>query len=437
LIWWAELLLLVLCVFFFFGIGVPVAFSFGIVNLIALYFFCGGAPMLSIVASSTSSSIMTFTLVAVPLFILMGEVLAKSKIIELSFDALDKWLYRLPARLAIVSISSATLFAALSGSSMASCAAIGSSMIPEMRSRGYDSRLSIGTIMAGGGLAILIPPSFIMVIYGTLSGLSVGKLLIGGLLPGIILALAYSVYVVIRVLLNPALAPKFESGKVSFREKLAASKHLISMALLVVLVVWVIYAGVCTPTEAAAMGAVGAFVIAAVYKRLSFTAVKESIHDTIKISSMVFLILAGSRAFSQVLAITGASHELCDFVVNLPFSKYVILVFMQFVILCLGCFMESISILFIIIPIYMPIVQQLGFDPLWFAIITMMTLEAGLITPPFGLNLFVVKAISPEDITMRDIYRSSIPFFLMHLTGIVVVMLIPEIAVYLPSLGAS
>lgn len=434
MLWYFELLILGIAILFFFSTGLPVAFAFGIINIIGLYYLCGGEIMLNLLATSSYASVATFPMVAIPLFILMGETLTHTKTIELSFSAVQKWLQRLPGNLAIISIASATLFGALSGASMASCAAVGSVMMPEMHKKGYSKRLITGTIIGGAGLAILIPPSILMVLYASLSDLSIGKLLIAGLIPGLILSLCYVLYVVTVAILFPHIAPKIEFKKVSLKEKIVESRHLISMVFLIFLVVGLIYMGVASPTESAALGAAGSIIVAAVYKRLTWANYLAAVNQTVRISSMIFMIFTGSKAFSQILAITGASAELANFVTGLDVNRWWILIFMQAAIFIMGVFMESMAIMFIMVPIYIPIVYQLGFDPIWFAILIMMNIEVGVMTPPFGMNLFVAKGIAPEGVSMADIYIGVLPFVSLHFIGLILVMLIPALATFLPNL---
>ncbi len=434
MVWYTELIVLGFAILFFFSTGMPVAFAFGMINILGLYFLCGGEVMLNLLSTSSYASVATFPMVAIPLFILMGETLTHTKTIELSFNAVHKWLQKLPGNLAIISVASATLFGALSGASMASCAAVGSIMMPEMQKKGYHKRLYTGAIIGGAGLAILIPPSILMVLYASLSDLSTGKLLIGGLVPGLILSASYILLVIILAIFFPNLAPKVKFEPSSFMDKVIASRHLISMGILIFLVVGLIYLGVASPTEAAAMGAAGSILIAALYKKLTWQNFLTSVTQTVRVSTMIFLIFTGSKAFSQILTITGASSELAGFATSLDVNKWWILIMMQAIIFIMGIFMESMAIMFIMIPIYMPIVQQLGFDPIWFAILIMMNIEVGVMTPPFGMNLFIAKGIAPEGVSMADIYIGVLPFVCLHFLALILVMLIPALATFLPSL---
>ena len=281
--------------------------------------------------------------------------------------------------------------------------------------------------IGGAGLAILIPPSILMVIYASLSDLSTGRLLIAGLLPGLVLSISYVVLVVTIAIFFPHLAPKVKFEHVSFKGKIIESRHLISMGALIFLVVGLIYLGVASPTEAAALGAAGSMLIAAAYRRLTWKNFLISVNQTVRISSMIFLIFTGSKAFSQILAITGASAELASFVTGLDVNRWWILILMQLAIFVM-------AIMFIMIPIYMPIMYQLGFDPIWFAVLIMMNIEVGVMTPPFGMNLFIAKGIAPAGVTIKDIWLGVLPFVSLHFLGVILVMLIPGLATFLPNM---
>ena len=434
MVWYLELIILGCAIVFFFSAGIPVAFAFGMINILGLYFFCGGEVMFNLLATSAYASVAAFPMVAIPMFIMMGEILTRTGTVELSFNAVQKWLRRLPGNLAIISMASATLFGALSGASMAACAAIGSIMMPEMYKRGYNKKLIAGVIIGGAGLDVLIPPSILMVIFASLSDLSVGKLLIGGTVPGVILSAFYVLMILTIAIFFPHMAPRVEFERSSLMEKIVASKHLIAMGVLIFLVLGLIYLGVASATEAAALGAGGSLLIAALYKRLTWKNFMESINHTVRVSSMIFLIFTGSKAFSQILAITGASTELANYVTSLELNRWWILIMMQLVILIMGCLMESMSIMVVMVPIYMPIVYKLGFDPIWFAILTMINIEVGLMTPPFGMNLFVTRGIAPQGITMSDIYVGVLPFISLHFLVMGLVMVMPGLATFIPSM---
>ena len=432
--WYWILIIICIGILIFFATGTPVAFSFGMLNIICLYLFCGGIRALKIVSLSAFSSIASFVLVAIPMFVMMGDAITMSGMANRAFNVFDKLLGRVPARIAVLTVINAMMFGAVSGSSMACTAAIGKSMIPEMLKRGYDKTLAIGSVLGGAALDILIPPSILAVVYASLADLSAGKLLIAGTLPGIMIGSIFILYVIIRAIINPKLAPAYIPEKVKTIEKIRSSVHILPLVFIFFLVMGLIYLGVATATEAAALGAGGAFLLGHLTgKGFKWSDIKESLTGTVKVSCMVFLIVMGSKAFGQIMAYTGVTAHLAEAVGTLPVSRWWILIGMQVVVTFLGCLMDPTSIMFITIPIYTPIIKLLQFDPLWFAIIMLINLELGCITPPFGLNLYVAKGIAPKEISMMDIFVSIFPFALMHLAGMVIVMLFPDFFLWLPN----
>lgn len=413
--------------------GIPIAFAFGVLNLVFLYLFIG-AGALQAVALSSFTSVGTFSFIALPLFILMGELVLHSGLAALAITSIGKWLGAVPGRLAVLAVLAGTAFGAGSGSSMASSATLGTILIPEMRKQGYDTGLAVGTLATSGALAVLIPPSALMVIFGGISQLSVGDLLIGGILPGLLLATLLFGYIVVACTLRPRLAPTVEVERVSWSERAAALKYFLPLVALVLVVLGSIFFGVATPSESAAMGVAGAFVLGLAYRRLSWEILRKSLLGTVEVSGFALLIVTSATAFSQILAHSGAAMGLSLFAADLPVSPWFIIASMQVVILVMGSFMEPISIMLITVPIFFPVIRSLGLDPLWFAIVTMVNIELSLITPPFGMNLFVLKGVSPPDVTLGAIYRGVIPFVLINLVALTLVMLFPPIAVWLPGL---
>jgi len=435
--WYSILVFIIVGILVFFASGIPVAFSFGLLNIIGLYFFCGGLPALSIVGFSAVSGIANFVLVAIPMFVLMGDAITFSGMANRAFNVIDKLLGRMPARIAVLTVLNAMLFGAVSGSSMACTAVIGKTMIPEMLKRGYNKILATGAVLGGAALDILIPPSIIAVVYASIANVSVGKLLIAGIMPGIMIGGMFILYLIIRVKIQPELAPPESDApaeKVSAGEKIRSTVHILPLFFIFFLVMGLIYLGIATASEAAALGAGGAFLLAGLMGDLKWVNVKESLTGTVRVSCMIFLIIMGSKAFGQLLAYTGIATQVADAVANLPVSRWWILIAIQLLVVFLGCIMDPTSIIFITVPIFTPIITLLKFDPLWFAIMMMINLELGCITPPFGLNLYVAKAIVPKDISMMDIFISVWPFALMHLMGIVIVMLFPDLFLWLPNM---
>jgi tripartite ATP-independent transporter DctM subunit len=412
--------------------GVPIAVAFGITNALMLVFFVGGVAALKALALSSYSSVATFDFTALPMFLLMGSVVLHAGLATRAVAAIGKWLGRMPGRLAVLSVMSGTVLGGASGSSMADTATLGMILIPEMRRRGYDKHLASGCLATCGALAVLIPPSGLMVIMGGISRLPVGDLLVGGLVPGLLLSGTMLAYIVLLTTFRPHLAPAYDVETVSWWQRFVALRDVAPLITLMIVVLGAMFAGIATPTEAAALGAFGGFGLAAAYARLTHAVVWQSLLTTVEVSGLAMLIITSSTAFSQVLAHTGAAAALAAFATGLPVSPWLIILGMQAVILLMGCFMDGVSIMLITAPLFFPVVKTLGFDPVWFAILTIVNIEVGLITPPFGLNLFVLKGVSPPDTTLWDIYRGVMPFIVLNLTVLGIVMAFPRLATWLP-----
>ena len=415
--------------------GLPVAFCFMLVNIVGAFYLFGGTAGLGQLTLSIVSSLASFVLLPLPLFILMGEVLFRSGVAINALDALDKLLRRVIGRLSLLAVAGGTLLAALTATSMATVAILGDVLVPEMEKRGYKKPMSIGPILGSGGLANMIPPSGLAVLLGAIAKISVGKILIGIIIPGLMMAALYATYIIGRCRLQPHLAPSYEVPTVPLIEKaVATAKYILPLGFIIFLVTGVILLGIATPSEAAAAGAVGCFLLAAAYKRLNWQSVKKSFTSTVHVTAMIFTIIAGAMLFSQVLAMSGATRGLVEFVAGLPLPPIFILIGMQFILLVLGCFIDPASMIMITIPLYMPIVHTLGFEPVWFAVIFMINLEMAVTTPPFGVALFVMKGVAPPDTTMGDIYRAGWPFLMCDVIAIAFIMAFPTIALWMPSL---
>jgi len=433
--WWLILIVIFCCMVFLFLLGVPVAFAFLLINIVGFYIFGGGEAGVRQLILSLYASVTKFTILPLPLFILMGEVMFQSGIARNMMDALDKWLGRLPGRLSLLAVVGGSLFGTLSGSSMAGAAMLGSVLVPEMEKRGYKSQMSIGPILGSGGLAIMIPPSILGVLLAAVGLFSVGDFLIAIIIPGLLMALCYGSYIILRSLIQPHLAPTYDVAHVSLKEKLSLTlKYILPLAAIVFLVVGLIFLGVATPSESAALGAVGCFVLAFIYRGFKWEIVRKSLTQTISISAMMLMIFCGSGAFSQIMALIGATQGLVEMAANLPLPPYYVLIAMLIVLLIMGTFMESMTIIMITLPIYMPIIKALGFSPLWFGAIMLLSLEMGITTPPFGLVLFVVKGVAPKYVTMMDVYKAGIPFLLCDLVVIILLLAFPALALWLPGL---
>jgi len=429
-----PLALLLLGLLFILATGLPVAFSFMLINIFGAYFLWGGTTGFYQLVLSIFASINMYPLVCVAMFVLMGEVLFQSGTFPRAIEILDKWMGRLPGRLAIVAIAGATLFSTLSGSSLGTAAMLGSALVPEMERRGYKKEISIGACMSGG-LAMIIPPSALAVILATLARLSVGKVLMAGVIPGLLMAILYSGYIIGRCALQPSMAPAYTPVSIPLSQKIMDTvRYVLPFGTIILLVIGFVVMGLCDPTEASAVAALAAFVLAAIYGKLNWKITKSAVTNSLRICVMMFFILTASTAYSQILAFTGATRGLTEFVVGLQMPPLLVIIVMQFLLLVLGCFMEQVSIMMITFPIFFPLVQVLGYDPIWFAVMCLINMEVGLKTPPFGLMLFVMKGVAPSDTTMGQICRASFPFVLADVLAVTLILLFPTLGTWLPGL---
>jgi tripartite ATP-independent transporter DctM subunit len=433
--WWLILLIIFFVLIFLMAVGVPVAFAFLAINIFCVYIFWNGIAGLTQLILSIYASVTSFALLPVPLFVLMGEIMFRSGIATQQMEVLDSWLGRIPGRLSLLAVGGGTMFATLTGSAMAGAAMLGSTLVPEMEKKGYSKSMSLGPILGAGGLAIMIPPSALGVLLAALGEFSVGRFLVAIVIPGLIMAVLYAGYIIIRCQLQPHLAPKYTPPSVPFSRKIWLTIiYVFPMAAIVFLVVGLIFLGVATPTESAAAGTLGCFVLAGAYRRLSWPAVKQAMEGTLKVTVMMFMILTGSTAFSQILAFTGASTGLVELASNLPLEPIFVVFAMQIVLLIFGTFMEPLTIMMLTIPIYFPIIEALGYSPLWFGTVMLLNMEMATTSPPFGLVLFVMKGVAPKGTTMGDIYKAALPFLVCDAVAMAAIMAIPALVLWLPGL---
>ncbi|MGE5129386.1 MAG: TRAP transporter large permease [Sphingomonadaceae bacterium] len=435
--WYEILALLIGTLVAFMALGVPVVFAFFATNLIGAYVFMGGDAGVLQLMRNAVDAVQSFALAPIPLFIFMGEVMFHTGVASRAIDAVDRLIARLPGRLALVAITGGTIFSSLSGSTIANTAMLGSTLLPEMYRRGYHSSIAVGPIVAVGGLAMLIPPSALAVLLGSVAGIPIGELLVASILPALILAVLFFGYVILRCSLNPRIAPSYDVAALSWRERLMPFvKYVLPLMAIFVVVVGSIIGGIATPTESAALGAAAALVAAAAYRRLTWPAFRVALRQTLQFSVMTLFIICGSVSFSQILAFTQASSGLSDLVTGSGLSPTMVLLGMLGILLFLGCFMDQVSMMMITAPLFMPVVQQFGFDLVWFGVLMLMLLEIGLATPPFGLLLFVAKGASPET-SMREIIVSVAPFIVLALCVVALLIVFPQITLLLPRLMGS
>ena len=416
----------------FLVLGLPLSFVLGGVSMIFLY-FTWGPESFYMVAAQTWGAMNKFTLVAIPLFIFMAMLLERSGVAKDLYEMMYLWFGPVAGGLAIGTVVICAIFSAMCGISGAAVVSMGTIALPSMLQRNYDKELALGCINSGGGWGILIPPSVIMILYALISGESVGALFAGGVFPGLMLLILVSCYIAVRCYFQPHLGPalpKEERG--NWPKKLAAMKAVILPIIIVVMVLGSIIGGITTPTEAAATGVLGAIISALVYRQFSWSLMKEAAMRTLRLTGMIMWILFGAYCFSAAYHGMGAHHLIGNLMQHIPGGAWGSIIFIQFIIFLLAMVLDPAGIMMICVPVFLPIVKAHGFDPLWFGILFVINMEIGYMTPPFGFNLFYLKGIVPSGITMGDIYRSVIPYTLVEATGLALVMIFPQIAVWLP-----
>ena len=421
----------------FLALGLPLAFVMGGVGVIGSYLLWGDRGMY-LIATQAYASMGKFTLLAIPLFIFMAMILERAGVADDLYTLMHRWMGPLAGGLAMGTVIICTIFAAMAGISGAATVSMGIIALPAMLSRGYDKSIAMGCISGGGALGILIPPSVPMILYATLTGISIGGLFAGGIMPGLLLAALFIIYIGIRCYFQPQLGPPLPvEERVSWREKLISLRAVLLPLMIIVMVLGSIYAGVCTATEASALGCVGAIISAIVYRKMTWNLIREACFRTAALTAMIIWILIAAYGFTSVYTGTGAHVLMEHIMMSIPGGKWVILITMQAIFFILGCILDPVGIIMICTPVFVPVITALGFDPLWFGVLFVMNMEMGYLTPPFGFNLFYMKAIAPPGITMTDIYKSIVPIVIIQGIGLAIVIIFPEIALYLPKLMAN
>jgi C4-dicarboxylate transporter, DctM subunit len=423
--------LLIALLFVLFALGVEISIALGIVGVLGLLYLKGFTVGLGVVGSIAWSNASSFSFIAVPLFIFMSGVLLHSGIGKGLYTAVARWVSFLPGGLAVASVFSCAIFAAISGSSVATAATIGMIAIPEMQRRGYARPLIFGSLAAGGTLGILIPPSVPMIIYGVMTETSIGHLYMAGIVPGVILAVLFVLFVVGYAVLWPESAPRVEEDRGTFLDKLRSLYEVAPVALLVLVVLGSMYLGIVTPTEAAALGSFVSLLLAAAFRTLTWRALRDAFHATIRTTSMVMLIIIFASMFSHVMALLGAPTALFNLVVALGLPRWALFTAIFGFLLVIAYALEELSVMIILLPILFPLVTGLGFDPVWFGIIMVVWLEIGLITPPVGLNLFVIQNLM-RGTTARDVTLGTTPFVIMMIVLVIMLFFVPDLALWLP-----
>ena len=421
----------ILLVFLLF-LGMPIAFVMMLVGFLGIGYLTSINAALPVIANTVYETASFYPYTIIPLFILMGGFAGNAGITRELYQTFDKWFRRLPGGLGIATIVSCAFFAALSGSSVAAAAAMGNVAIPEMRRFQYAPKLAVGTVAAGGTLSFLIPPSLGFVVYGMLTEQSIGKLLISGIVPGIFLSLAFIVVIIVQVKMDPGLAPA-TPGEVSFKEKILALQGIWETLLVFFIVMGGIYLGFINPTEAGAIGATALLIIILLKKRLTLKNLSASLFEAARISVLVLFLVAGANVFSYFLALSTIPMAVSSWMADLQVSRYVILTIIILIYLILGCFLDAISMMVLTMPVIFPVVKTLGFDPIWFGVICVIMMEAGLITPPVGLNVYTLAGVV-KDVPMQTIFRGAAPFLISMIAVVILITIFPKIALFLPNM---
>jgi tripartite ATP-independent transporter DctM subunit len=415
--------------------GVPVSIAFAITNLIGAAVFLGGHQGVLQLMRNSVSATLNFSLTPIPLFILMGEILFHTGIAIKVIDGIEHVIRRVPGRLAVVAVVAGTIFSAISGSTIASTAMLGSLMLPMMLARGYHPTMATGPIMAIGAVDMLIPPSALTVLLGSLSGISISRLLMGGVLPGLILSVLFVAYIIIRSKISPALAPSGEDAPASDgRRSRLLLTHVLPLASIFAVVVGAMSGGYATPTESAALGVLATVLLISCYGAFSLSAIYRALSGTATISGMILFIIVGATAFAQILSFSGATEGLVSLIFAQGLPTYAVVLGMMAFLIFLGVFVDQVSMMLITLPVFMPLVQRLGIDPIWFGVLFLICMQLGLLLPPHGLLLMTMKGVAPPEVTMQHIFVAVMPYIGFSILVLLTVFFFPPIATFLPSI---
>ncbi len=417
-------------------IGLPVAFAFLVTNVVGAFFFMGGVAGVDQLARNSIASVITFSLTPIPLFILMGEVLFQTGLALRVIDGFDRLINRVPARLSVVSVVAGTAFSAISGSTIATTAMLGRSMTPVMLEKKYHPTLAMGPVIAIGGVDMLIPPSALIVLFGSLANISITKLLFAGIVPGVLLSVTFVAYIIGKAVLVPGSAPtRDETTLYTGWEKWRPFVlYVIPLLSIFGVVIGAMSTGFSTPTEAAALGAAATVLLAACYRALSWRNLLQSLKGTVHVSCIVLFIIVGATAFSQLLGFSGATNGFLGAIGKLQLGADMLMVVMVLILLVLGCFVDQVSMMLLTLPFFMPLVASASIDQIWFGVLFLIAMQLGLMTPPFGLLLFTMKSVVPGHISMRQVFASAYPFVVISVLMLVAVFFLRPIATWLPAL---
>lgn len=415
-------------------IGLPVAVSFFGINLLGAWLFLGGEPGLLQVVRNGVGSVASYTLAPIPLFILMGEVLLQTGLAFRAINAIERLIVKVPGRMALVSVTGGTVFAALSGSSIANTAMLGRALMPELLRRGYHPTLAMGPIMATGAIAMLIPPSALAVLVGSLAGISISALLIAGIVPALLLAALFAAYIIVRASMRPQDAPTEELPPMTFWERVKPFLlYVVPLSGIVIVVVGSLILGLATPTESAALGTIATMVAALLYRSFTWQALWRALRETALTVVMIMFVIVASSTFSQLLSFSGATTGIVSLIQAFDPTPFQVLLGMMIILLILGCFVDQVSMAMITIPLFLPIANAVQLDLLWLGVVYLLTMEIAFLTPPFGLLLFVMKGVAPREIGMGTVYRAAFPFVVLELVVLAAILFFPSIGLWLPS----
>ena len=428
--WYTILLLVTGGLLALMMVGIPVVFALGFIDVL-LIVFLWGSQGLFLFGSVPFGELNNFVLLAVPLFILVGELVVRSRINQDFFEMAYSWIGWLPGGLAVTTQVMSTVFAAVSGASTANTVIIGSVAAEELLKRGYDKRLTAGCIVAGGSLGMLIPPSTLMILYGVLNQVSIGHLFIGGIMPGLVISALFIAYILWVAVRTPEKA--LPARGVTWAQRWRTLWKVWAVIVLVLVMLGAIYSGLATPTEVGGLGALTAMAIAASYRRLRWGVLLEALLNTARTTGFILWVLVAALLFGRALTALGVTQALTEFVVSLPLPSWGVLILVNLLLLAMGAIMDPAAIVAVASPILVPIMTDLGYDPLWFGIVFMVNMELAFLTPPFGLNLFILKSIAPPEMTLEDILLGALPFMLLLLLGLALVMIFPALITWLPS----
>jgi C4-dicarboxylate transporter, DctM subunit len=415
-------------------IRVPIAYALAGIGLLGSLYLMGMTRVLAYYPHIIYSNTSKFTFTAIPLFLLMGYFAFYAGITDEAYDVARAWVGKIPGGLGIATVGGCALFAATAGSSLAECAAMAKIAVPEMVKSGYSKRFATGIVASAGGLAVVIPPSIIMVIYGVATETSVGQLLVAGILPGIVYTLVFAIAIWLFALLKPSSAPLEQNVDTSWKARVQSLNKLKDIVILFGVSIGGIYAGIVTPTEGAALGAVAAFAITFVKKRLTWEVFKTTVMETAKASTIIFLLFAGANIFTIFVTYTGVVDAFAQWLIGLGLSKTMLFSAIIFMYIILGCFLDSISMMILTLPFVIPIIEAQGLSLIWFGVIMCMVVEIGCITPPMGLNVYVMKAAMGDSIELTEIFAGALPFVILMVTVVYILYTFPIIALWLPSL---